>query len=131
MEPMLARQPRRIINVIRLLGHNATPNGAHCYAKAPLTMFTAVLGLELVGTGVATFALAPLAASDTNRRPPARPEVSDEQRAFYALLLFERDPPLAALNLLRISAGVNNALPAESWAVGWGGRLNATGKRVW
>ena len=65
-------------------------------------MFTAVLGLELVGTRVVTFALAPLAATDMTRQGVNSPAINDEQRAFYAALLADPDPLLAdSLRLFR------------------------------
>jgi hypothetical protein len=66
-------------------------------------MFTAVLGLELVGTRVVAFALAPLAATDMTQRMLAAPELNHETRAFYAALLADPDPLLAgSLRLFRI-----------------------------
>jgi 3-oxoacyl-[acyl-carrier protein] reductase len=103
LAPMLARGSGRIINVTSTVGNNPMANGAaYCCSKAALTMFTAVLGLELVGTRVVTFALAPLAATDMTRQGVNSPAINDEQRAFYAALLADPDPLLAdSLRLFR------------------------------
>src|SRR5262249_54718926 len=100
---MLARRAGRIINVTSTVGNNPMANAAaYCCSKAALTMFTAVLGLELVGTGVVTFALAPLAATDMTRQGVTSPALADEQRAFSPALLAAPDPLLAdSLRLFR------------------------------
>jgi 3-oxoacyl-[acyl-carrier protein] reductase len=113
LEPMLARGSGRIINMTSTVGTNPMANGAaYCCSKAALTMFTAVLGLELVGTGVVTFALAPLAATDMTRQGVSSSAINDQQRAFYAALLADPDPLLAdSLRLFRtiLSGRVDHA----------------------
>jgi NAD(P)-dependent dehydrogenase (short-subunit alcohol dehydrogenase family) len=103
LEPMLARRSGRIVNLTSTVGTSPMANAAaYCCSKAALTMLTAVLGLELVGTGLVTFALAPLAATDMTRQGVTSAAITDEQRAFYAALLADPDPLLAgSLGLFR------------------------------
>jgi NAD(P)-dependent dehydrogenase (short-subunit alcohol dehydrogenase family) len=103
LQSMFARRAGRIINVTSTVGNSPMANAAaYCCSKSALTMLTAVLGLELVGTGVVTFALAPLAATDMTRQGLTAPELNDEQRALYAAMLADPDPLLAdSLRLLR------------------------------
>ena len=87
---MLARRAGRIVNVTSAAGEFAQPNGAaYCCSKAALTRFTSVLGLETVGTGVVTFALAPLARTESSVMLTTAPELTEEQRAFFTMLLEE------------------------------------------
>jgi NAD(P)-dependent dehydrogenase (short-subunit alcohol dehydrogenase family) len=104
LEPMLARGSGRIINLTSSVGTTPAPNmAAYCCAKGAVTMFTAVLGLELVGTGVVTFALSPLAATEMTQQGVDSPAITEQQRAFYTALLDDPEPLLAdSLRLLRI-----------------------------
>jgi NAD(P)-dependent dehydrogenase (short-subunit alcohol dehydrogenase family) len=98
LEGMLARRSGTIINVTSGFGRHPQQNlSAYCCSKAALTMLTAVLGLEIAGTGVATFALSPLAATDSARSLAVASEITDEQRAAYAELMSraERNDSLA------------------------------------
>jgi NAD(P)-dependent dehydrogenase (short-subunit alcohol dehydrogenase family) len=109
---MLARRAGRIINLTSSAGTRPLANGSgYSCSKAALTMFTAVLGLELGGTGVVTFALSPLAVTDMVRTGAATPGLSDEMRAFFAMLLADPDRYLTdTLRLFRamLSGGLDH-----------------------
>jgi NAD(P)-dependent dehydrogenase (short-subunit alcohol dehydrogenase family) len=99
---MLARESGRFINVTSSFGPAANLAAYSC-AKGAVTMFTAVLALELVGTGVVTFALSPLAATDMVQQGLDSSAITEEQRAYLTALLDNPGPLLAdSLRLLRI-----------------------------
>ncbi|MEZ5264872.1 MAG: SDR family NAD(P)-dependent oxidoreductase [Acidimicrobiales bacterium] len=82
---MLGRGRGRIINVSSGSARQAVPNGgAYCASKAALSHLTAVLAAELTGSGVTTFAIAPMAATDMLHELVVSPRMPAPLRAVFA-----------------------------------------------
>lgn len=96
---MLGRGRGRIINVSSGSARQAVANsGAYCASKAALSHLTAVLAAELTGSGVTTFAIAPMAATDMLHELVVSPRMPAPLRAVFAGIE-QREPEILAASL--------------------------------
>lgn len=84
---MVKRGKGRIINITSGAAYMSEANGgAYQATKAALSRLTAVFDAELRGTGVAAFALAPIAQTDMLRELTVSPTMEDRQHDLFKSL---------------------------------------------